>query len=113
MCIIFSFPSQMCVYIFQLSKLRILFFHLQHNRWGDIIDAVRLFAAAVRELDATEEIETEKIDCQDPQQWQHGKRIAEYMRLVSLLLILLGIKNLFFQTQIPQHSERTLASLAG
>ncbi|KAL7026717.1 hypothetical protein ACKWTF_005135 [Chironomus riparius] len=44
-------------------------------------DAVRLFAAAVRELDATEEIETEKIDCKHPQQWEHGKRIAEYMRL--------------------------------
>lgn len=45
---------------------------------------MRLFAAAVRELDATEEIETEKIDCKHPQQWEHGKRIAEYMRLVSL-----------------------------
>ncbi|KAG5684283.1 hypothetical protein PVAND_013519 [Polypedilum vanderplanki] len=44
-------------------------------------DAVRLFAAAVRELDATEEIETEKIDCKDPAIWEHGKRIVEYMRL--------------------------------
>jgi hypothetical protein len=47
------------------------------------VDAVRLFAAAVRELDATEEIETEKIDCKDPALWEHGKRIVEYMRLVS------------------------------
>lgn len=46
-------------------------------------DAVRLFAAAVRELDATEEIEATKIDCQEPEVWEHGKRIAEYMRLVS------------------------------
>lgn len=50
---------------------------------GGNLDAVRLFAAAVRELDATEEIETEKINCQEPKQWEHGKRIAEYMRLVS------------------------------
>lgn len=50
-------------------------------------DAVRLFAAAVRELDATEEIEATKIDCQEPEVWEHGKRIAEYMRLVSYFQI--------------------------
>lgn len=59
---------------------------------GRRLDAVRLFAAAVRELDATEEIETEKIDCKHPQQWEHGKRIAEYMRLVSLNPHQRGIK---------------------
>lgn len=51
-------------------------------------DAVRLFATAVRELDATEEIEVTKIDCQEPELWEHGKRIAEYMRLVSVITTL-------------------------
>lgn len=47
-------------------------------------DAVRIFATAVRELDGTEEIEATKINCKHPVPWQHGNRIANYMRIVRI-----------------------------
>lgn len=50
-------------------------------------DAVRIFATAVRELDSTEEIEATKINCKHPVPWQHGNRIANYMRIVRIRII--------------------------
>lgn len=47
------------------------------------VDSVKLFATAVRELDETDEIEVEKLSCNKPQPWEHGRRIINYMRLVS------------------------------
>lgn len=48
-------------------------------------DSVKVFAAAVRELDATEEIEVSKINCKQLKPFEHGRRIVNYMRLVSVL----------------------------
>lgn len=48
------------------------------------LDSVRLFATAVRELDSLDAIEATKINCKQPTPWEHGSRIINYMKLVSL-----------------------------
>jgi hypothetical protein len=50
-------------------------------------DSVRLFATAVREIfESADEIEVTKINCKHPTPWEHGRQLANYMRLVSLPL---------------------------
>ncbi|XP_055683998.1 glutamate receptor ionotropic, kainate 2-like [Lutzomyia longipalpis] len=44
-------------------------------------DAVRIFAAALQELDNSEEIFAMPMSCKHPSQWPHGLRIANYMKL--------------------------------
>lgn len=47
-------------------------------------DAVRMFASSIGELDATQEISATPISCRHPKQWEHGLRIVNYMKVVSL-----------------------------
>ncbi|XP_059618967.1 glutamate receptor ionotropic, kainate 2-like [Phlebotomus argentipes] len=44
-------------------------------------DAVRAFAAALQELDSSEEIFAVPMSCKHPSQWPHGLRIVNYMKL--------------------------------
>ena len=59
------------------------FHHLSGQTEATVVsDAVQIFAAALRELDNSEEITTSPMNCKHPSQWAHGMRIINYMKLV-------------------------------
>lgn len=50
-------------------------------------DAVKIFSTVFFELDSTEEIEVAKLSCEDPEPWEHGSRIINFMKKVTKRLL--------------------------
>jgi hypothetical protein len=50
------------------------------------VDAVRMFATSVRELEETDPIEPTEISCKKPSEWEQGSRLLNFMRLVSYIV---------------------------
>ena len=46
-------------------------------------DAVHLFSKALTDLDRSQEIDVEGVDCAGTQTWKHGNSLVNYMKLVS------------------------------
>ena len=45
-------------------------------------DAVHLFSKALTDLDRSQEIDVEGVDCAGTQTWKHGNSLVNYMKLV-------------------------------
>jgi hypothetical protein len=69
-------------------------FHLFKTESALFHDAVKLFATAVRELDATEEITPSRTSCKHPSQWADGLRIVNYMKVVGVQPFFFSFQNL-------------------
>lgn len=48
-------------------------------------DAVYLFAKALHDLDASQQIDIHPISCDAQDTWPHGYSLINYMKIVSLI----------------------------
>ena len=47
-----------------------------------IYDAVTLFARALTDLDRSQDVQTQSIDCTGRDTWQHGNSLVNFMKMV-------------------------------
>lgn len=63
--------------------------HSTHLQTETIVvhDAVRIFAAAIREMHSEDEVIPTQMSCKQISEWRHGPRIVEYMKMVIFVAI--------------------------